>query len=102
LLFEEYELDQLTLTGGLRLDYRTQEATANEVLNLPDTDAGETDDVLEQDYTVFSGSLGANYAFTEEFSVAANIGRGFRAPSIFNLHVDGNHGGIAAFSERRS
>ena len=97
--FEEYELDQLTLTGGLRLDYRTQEATANEVLNLPDTDAGETDDVLEQDYTVFSGSLGANYAFTEEFSVAANIGRGFRAPSIFNLHVDGNHGGIAAFQK---
>jgi len=28
---------------------------------------------------------------------AANLGRGFRAPSIFELHVYGEHGGIAAF-----
>ena len=97
--FEEYEFDQLTLTGGLRFDYRTQEAQPNEKLDLPDTAAGETNAVLEQDYTAVTGSLGANYAFTDEFSVAANVGRGFRAPSIFNLHVDGVHGGIAAFQK---
>jgi iron complex outermembrane receptor protein/hemoglobin/transferrin/lactoferrin receptor protein len=97
--FEEYEFDQLTLTGGLRFDYRSQEAEPNTVLNLPDTADDETSSVLEQDYTTVTGSLGANYAFTDEFSVAANIGRGFRAPSIFNLHVDGNHGGIAAFQK---
>jgi outer membrane receptor protein involved in Fe transport len=97
--FEEYQLDQLTLTGGLRFDYRTQEAEPNEKLALPDKAAGETNSVLEQDYSVVTGSLGANYALTDEFSVAANIGRGFRAPSIFNLHVDGNHGGVAAFQK---
>lgn len=96
-VFEQAELDRLTLSFGARVDVRSQEAEPNQALNLPDDDAGETDDVLDQSYFEFSGSFGATYQFTEELALAGNIGRGFRAPSLFNLHVDGVHGGIAAY-----
>ena len=96
-VFEKAEFGNLTLSAGTRFDARTHEAEPNEALNLPDFDAGETTDVLNQEYFEFSGSLGATYRFTEELALAANIGRGFRAPSLFNLHVDGVHGGVAAY-----
>ncbi|NBC64972.1 MAG: TonB-dependent receptor [Bacteroidetes bacterium] len=96
-VFEKAEISDLTLTVGARLDLRTQNAEPNSDLNLPSFDNGETDNVLDNSYTVFSGSLGATYQFTESFAVATNIGRGFRAPSLFNLHVDGVHGGVAAY-----
>ena len=96
-IFEQAEANNLTLSFGARIDARSQEAEPNASLNLPDINAGEMDDVLRQSYVEFSGSLGATYQFTEEFAIATNIGRGFRAPSLFNLHVDGVHGGIAAY-----
>lgn len=96
-VFEQAEINNLTLSFGTRFDARNQEAEPNADLNLPDYSAGETDDVLHQSYFEFSGSVGATYQFTEELALATNIGRGFRAPSLFNLHVDGVHGGIAAY-----
>ncbi|WP_138430066.1 TonB-dependent receptor [Fodinibius saliphilus] len=96
-IFEKAELGDLTLSLGARTDARFQEAASNSELNLPDYPAGETADVLEQSYFEFSGSMGATYQITNSFAVATNIGRGFRAPSLFNLHVDGVHGGIAAY-----
>ena len=96
-IFEKAEFNAFTLSAGLRLDHRSQEARSNEELNLPDTSTGESDDVLTQSYTEFSGSIGGTYRFTEHFAVATNIGRGFRAPSFFDLHAYGEHGGVAAF-----
>ena len=95
--FEEVTFDRFTLSLGARFDVRSQEAEANEVLRLPNPNEGETADVLEQGYTAFSGSVGGTYRVTESLTAAANIGRGFRAPSIFELHVDGQHGGVAAY-----
>jgi outer membrane receptor protein involved in Fe transport len=37
-----------------------------------------------------SGNLGANYALTDDFRLVANIGRGFRAPNVFDLGVFGD------------
>ena len=96
-LFEKAEFGSLTLSAGARFDARTHDAEPNNALNLPDFNAGETAGVLTQEYYEFSGSLGATYQFSDAFAIAANIGRGFRAPSLFNLHVDGIHGGVAAY-----
>ncbi|SHE42186.1 iron complex outermembrane recepter protein/hemoglobin/transferrin/lactoferrin receptor protein [Fodinibius roseus] len=96
-VFEQAELDNLTLSFGARFDARNQQAQPHPDLNLPDYNAGETDEVLDQSFFEFSGSLGATYQFTKQLAIAANIGRGFRAPSLFNLHADGVHGGIAAY-----
>ena len=94
--FQKAEWGDFTLSVGARIDHRTQEAEPNAELNLPNTSAGETADVLDQQYTAFSGSIGGTYQVTEQFAIATNIGRGFRAPSFFNLHVNGQHGGVAA------
>jgi len=96
-VFEEAAMGKLSFSFGARFDIRNQEAVPDLRLKLPDAEIGETDKVLKQDYSVFTGSIGAVYRFTENLTLAANIGRGFRAPSIFELHVYGEHGGIAAF-----
>jgi iron complex outermembrane receptor protein len=95
--YEEAQLDSFSLSFGARVDIRSQRVMPNEVLRLPDYDAGETDEVLRQNYSVFSGAVGLVYRLSENLAIAGNIGRGFRAPSIFELHVYGVHGGIAAF-----
>jgi iron complex outermembrane receptor protein/hemoglobin/transferrin/lactoferrin receptor protein len=96
-VFEEVTIGKLSFSFGARFDIRNQEAVPDLRLKLPDAEIGETDNVLKQDYSVFTGSIGAIYRFTENLTLAANIGRGFRAPSIFELHAYGEHGGIAAF-----
>ncbi len=96
-MFEEYTHDNLTLNAGLRYDYREHEAEANAAMRLPDTAAGETDDVLTQNYSVLTGSVGASYRLTEILTLASNFSVGFRAPDIFELHAYGVHAGVQAF-----
>jgi len=88
-VFEDIDLDPVTLSFGGRLDVRTVEAVPNE--RTTNTDA------LENTYTVASGSVGASYAFADGFALATNLSTGFRAPSIFELYASGVHGGVAAF-----
>ena len=95
--FEEVRFGPLTVEMGVRFDHRRQEAEANAELRLPDFDAGETQSVLSQSYKVFSGALGMSYRVGPHMALTANLGRGFRAPSIFELHAYGVHGGVAAF-----
>ena len=95
--FEEYSNNDLTLNVGIRYDYRSHEAEANAAMRLPDTEAGETDDVLTQEYSVFSGSAGISYRLAEYLTIASNFSAGFRAPDIFELHAYGVHGGVQAF-----
>ena len=95
--FEEYSYSDLTVNVGIRYDYREHEAEANSAMRLPDTEAGETDDVLTQDYSVFSGSAGISYRLAEYLTIASNFSAGFRAPDIFELHAYGVHGGVQAF-----
>jgi iron complex outermembrane receptor protein/hemoglobin/transferrin/lactoferrin receptor protein len=96
-VFEDLSFGEAwTLSAGARLDYRTLESdppqVAREALGISQGD-------LENSYTTFSGSFGANYQFADGFALAANLGTGFRAPSIFELYAYGQHGGVAAFQQ---
>jgi len=95
--FEERSRNKLTLNGGVRYDYREHKSEANAGILLPDTAAGETNDVLTQHYSVLSGSIGASYRITGCLTIASNFGLGFRAPDLFELHAHGVHGGVQAF-----
>ena len=44
-------------------------------------------------FSGFSGSAGATYNFSNQFSVKANIGRGYRAPNIAEVSANGVHPG---------
>jgi iron complex outermembrane receptor protein/hemoglobin/transferrin/lactoferrin receptor protein len=97
--FEELDLDPLVLEAGVRFDYRQQKASPGETRDrsLLDRDGDGTIDVdLDNTYRSVTGSLGAMYRFTDQLALAGNIGRGFRAPDLFELYVNGVHGGVAA------
>lgn len=92
--FEEFDLGALKINAGLRFDRREQEADASETFDQSVIPAGPS--LMDQSYSVVTGSIGASYQLTEELVAAANIGRGFRAPDLFELYVNGVHGGVAA------
>ncbi|MCI0495489.1 TonB-dependent receptor, partial [candidate division KSB1 bacterium] len=88
--FEEWQAEKLTLNFGARFDYRSQKfiGSATNPL-LPKDD--------ERSYSSISGAIGASYKLTDVLTATANIGRGFRTPSFYNLYVYGYHGGVFAF-----
>jgi len=93
--FEERGFGPLLVQAGLRYDYREVEALASETANpSPQVTAAD-----EQTYSVVTGSLGGSLRLSERVALAANIGRGFRAPTLFELHVNGVHGGVAAVQQ---
>ncbi|MES1924449.1 outer membrane cobalamin receptor protein [Salinisphaera sp. T31B1] len=91
--FEEKGIGDLLLQAGLRYDHHEVEGKASKTAN-PSPSVVDAD---KQSYDVVTGSLGGIYSLTERLSVAANVGRGFRAPSLFELYAAGQHGGVAAF-----
>lgn len=96
-LFEEADYDDLLVQFGARYDSRSVKAPINDD-NEHFEHLGFFDESNnERDFSVFSGSLGATYRMDDEWSLAANLARGFRAPSIFELYAGGEHGGVQAF-----
>lgn len=97
-LFEETDLDKWLVQFGARYDWHevyapldgSNEHFVNEigVFNASNN---------SKDFSVMSGSLGANYRIDNHWSLAANLATGFRAPSVFELYAGGEHGGVQAF-----
>ena len=91
---EEWRRGDWIFNLGLRYDDRTQSAEPNRTFDqsvIPEDPA-----LRENSYSVFSGSVGATWKFTDRWSAVANIARGFRAPELFELYANGVHGGVAA------
>lgn len=91
---EEAAFGNLIVNAGARYDYIKTEGDPGRTVD----DSGLPADpaLLENEYNVFTGSLGAVYRLTEDLSLTANLGRGFRAPDLFELYANGVHGGVAA------
>ncbi|WP_218668164.1 TonB-dependent receptor [Vreelandella utahensis] len=89
--FEERTLGRLTLQAGLRQDWIETIAKSSKTA-VPTSFSGSD----KNDESVTSGSFGGSYALTNNLTLASNIGRGFRAPTLFELHADGVHAGVAA------
>ena len=88
--FEEWQSDKLTLNFGARFDYRSQEFIGSSTNPLLPKDDKRT-------FSSLSGAIGSSYKLSEILTAAANIGRGFRTPSFYNMYVYGNHGGVFAY-----
>ena len=92
--FESKDIGDWTLQAGLRHDWHSVTGDAGKT-SAPVNFVGRD----SHDYSVFTGSLGAVYRLTDQVAIASNLGRGFRAPSLFELYADGVHGGVAAIQE---
>ncbi len=82
-----YELNRLTLSGGLRYDRRWLHSYA-----LVDDGAPRFRD-FRRSFSGLTGSLGAIYNLSGRANVRFNISRGFRAPNLSELGSNGTHEG---------
>ena len=87
-VFEQADYGRWNLSVGGRYDYRRLEADA-------DTELGTVAQV--RTYNSVTGNLGVLYHLSEPLALVLNLGRGFRAPSSFDLFANGVHEGTVAF-----
>lgn len=92
-VFEELALGDVTVSGGGRYD-------ARRLFVKREADLGVTARTLE--YQSLSGSLGAAWAFRDGWAAVANVGVGWRAPSPFELFINGEHEGASRFEVGRA
>ncbi len=85
---EELVLPTVTLDAGIRLDLRSLDADANEALGTQ---------AQTRNYSAVTGALGVAWQPRGDLSMAANLGRAFRAPQLIELFGNGVHEGTLRF-----
>jgi iron complex outermembrane receptor protein len=97
--FEQIDLKKFTISVGGRFD--TKKLHVDRTVFEKDSLGNPTKLVNEQNLTfnALTGSVGAVYKFTEGLSAYSNIGRGWRAPSEYELFVDGIHEGTGRYDK---
>ncbi len=97
-LFEEADYDKWLVQFGARYDWHTVQAPLDGNNTHFVDEIGVFDETNNhREFEVMSGSLGATYRFDSQWSLATNVARGFRAPTIFELYAGGEHGGVQAY-----
>jgi iron complex outermembrane receptor protein len=86
--FEQTEGQRLNVSFGARYDYRHLDVDADTVLGLA---------MQARTWNSVTGNLGLLYHISEPVALVFNVGRGFRAPSSFDLYSNGVHEGTVAF-----
>ena len=88
---QTWVFDALTLESGLRFDYRWVRAWPRE--------NGSRGPFVKRitDYASVSGVVGGIWQFAPDWSIGANLGSGWRPPSVNELYNFGVHHGTAQF-----
>jgi iron complex outermembrane receptor protein len=88
LVFEQRDLGRAHLSAGLRFDTRSLSVDDNADLGVA---------AQSRRYNAVAGSLGAVLPVGAGISLAANVGRAWRAPNAFELFADGVHEGTVRY-----
>jgi hemoglobin/transferrin/lactoferrin receptor protein len=80
--------DRAILSFGARWDLQRLTVPPDSIRGVPQGDRRRFDAV--------TGAAGAVVRLTRAFSLAGNVGRGWRPPHAFQLFANGIHGGVAA------
>ena len=80
--FEQATKGQWSFLAGVRGDAHRIAADANEQLQL---------DAQTRNTSAFTGDIGAVYRPLAHLALAANLGRAFRAPTLYELFTNGPH-----------
>jgi iron complex outermembrane recepter protein len=86
--FEQAELGRWNLSLGARYDYRRLSVEDDEELGV--TAQERTDNSV-------TGNVGVLYRVAEPVALVLNVGRGYRAPTAFDLFSNGVHEGTVRF-----
>lgn len=87
-LYEQIPWGSVTLSAGVRGDKRTLDVTESADLGV---------EAQERDYSAFTANGGIAWNFVPGAALAASVGRAWRAPTPFELFVDGVHEGTIRF-----
>lgn len=87
-VFEQLEAGRWSFSAGGRYDYRHLDVSVDDVLGVA---------AQIRTYNSVSGNLGVLYRVADPVALVLNLGRGFRAPSAFDLFSNGVHEGTVAF-----
>ena len=97
--YSKWKYNNITLSGGVRYDIRTIKAanfyTKNDQSTGYDRQVNDTSGanlqfpLFDKTFNGLSFSLGSTYVISEKISLKANIGRGYRAPSITEFASNG-------------
>ncbi len=87
-VYEQAKFGVVNLSAGGRFDTRNLDVLKTTELGVP---------AVNKKYNAFSGSFGAVYHILPDFSVTANIGNAWRAPTVFELFVNGVHEGTLRY-----
>jgi iron complex outermembrane receptor protein len=88
--FEQMESGRLGVSFGLRADHRHLDVEA-------DSELGNAASI--RNYNSVTGNVGLLFHVTEPVALVLNVGRGYRAPSNFDLFSNGVHEGTVAFEK---
>lgn len=89
---EKYTKNKLTLEAGARYDYRWLR-----VYQLNNTSLQTFNTTTN--YSNLTATIGATYKFSDKFSLNANAGSAWRAPSVNELYINGIHLSAASFEK---
>ena len=89
-VFEQAEMGPWRLAFGARYDHRTIDVEADADLAVA---------AQRRNWDAVTGNLGVLYRVAEPVALVANLGRGFRAPSNYDLFSNGVHEGTVAFEQ---
>jgi len=86
--FEQYDRGRVSLVAGARGDIHSLDADANADLDLS---------AQSRDASAFSGDVGAVVQLVPDLALAANVGRAWRSPTLFELFANGPRLGEARY-----
>jgi outer membrane receptor protein involved in Fe transport len=86
--FEQTDVGRWNLSFGARYDYRHLNAVGDTLLG---------NSAASLSWNSVTGNVGVLYHVTEPVALVLNVGRGFRAPSGFDLFANGLHEATSTF-----
>jgi iron complex outermembrane receptor protein len=86
--FEQVDLGRWHISAGARYDYRRLSVEDDPVLGV---------ESQRRTYHSVTGNLGALFRVAEPVAVVVNLGRGYRAPTAYDLFSNGVHEGTVRF-----
>lgn len=87
-LFEEIKIGTVNLSAGIRGDTRTMKVKTSPVLGVT---------AQTRSYKALSATSGLTWRIAEPLAVTVSVGKGWRAPTAFELFVDGVHEGSVRY-----
>ncbi len=108
-IYAKKNLGNLEIAGGVRYDVRNfsneelysaanpSTGLEHAVTNVDTIGAHHLFSAYKHTFSGASGSLGLSYRINDQWSVKANIGKGYRAPNISEISANGVHPGTGIY-----